>query len=161
MPAALARLYELALRALDEQDRHVSDLRGRLAPILAAGGVGLTLLTPPAFAEAHPSGALELVAAIAGLVGAVVLVLASAYVLHPRALAFSIYARDALDAIRVRDAAVLTDDDRFHETTIGALTRRRRGNEPIVGRLRVACSIALFGLLVELGGLSLAAALAS
>jgi hypothetical protein len=77
------RIYELALRALDEQDRQVGDLRGRLAPVLAAGGVGLTLLTRPAFSGAHPSGANELVATIAGLLGAAALVLAGAYVLHP------------------------------------------------------------------------------
>jgi hypothetical protein len=49
MPEPRARIYELALRALDEQDRQVDELRGRLAPVLAAGGVGLTLLTGPAF----------------------------------------------------------------------------------------------------------------
>jgi hypothetical protein len=46
-----SRIYELALRALDEQNRQVDDPRGRLAPVLAAGGVGLTLLTRPAFSS--------------------------------------------------------------------------------------------------------------
>ena len=74
----------------------------------------------------------------------------------------AIRARDAaLDAIRARDADILEDVDRFHETMIGALTRRRQGNRPIVRRLRVAFSVALLALLLELGGLSLSAALAS
>jgi len=155
------RIYELALRALDEQDRQVDDLRGRLAPVLATGGVGLTLLTRPVFSGDHPSGAVELVATIVGLLGAVTLVLASAYVLHPRRLAFSINARATLDAIRDRNADILEDDDLYHETMISTLTARRQGNQPIVDRLHTAFSIGLLGLLAELGGLALAAALAS
>jgi hypothetical protein len=108
MPEPRGRIYELALRALDEQDRQVDDVRGRLAPVLAAGGVGLTLLTRPVFSGDHPSGAVELVATIVGLLGAVALVLAGAYVLHPRRLAFSVNARATLDAIRDRDAGTGT-----------------------------------------------------
>jgi hypothetical protein len=88
-------------------------------------------------------------------------VLAGAYVLHPRRLAFSVNARATLDAIRARDAEVLEDEDRYHETMIAALTRRREGNQPIVDRLHTAYSVALLGLLLQLGGLALAAALAS
>ena len=161
MPEPRGRIYELALRALDEQDRQVGDVRGRLAPVLAAGGVGLTLLTRPVFSGAHPSGSLELVATIVGLLGAVTLVLASAYILRPRPLAFSVNARATLDAIRDRDANVLEDEDLYHETMIAAFSRRRDGNQPIVDRLHTAFSVGLLGLLAELGGLSLAAALAS
>jgi len=155
------RIYELALRALDEQDRQVGDLRGRLAPVLAAGGIGLTLLTRPAFSADRPSGAVELVATIVGMLGAVTLVMASAYVLHPRRLAFSVNARTTLDAIRDRDADMLEDEDLFHETMISTLTARREGNQPIVDRLHTAFSVGQIGLLLELGGLSFAAALAS
>jgi hypothetical protein len=161
MPGPRGRIYELALRALDEQDRQVGDVRGRLAPVLAAGGVVLTLLTRPTFSGDHPSGAVELVAAIVGLLGAVTLVLASAYVLHPRRLAFSVNASATLDAIRARDSDILEDEDLYHETMIATLTRRRAGNQPIVDRLHTAFSVGLLGLLAELGGLSLAAALAS
>jgi hypothetical protein len=54
-----------------------------LAPVLAVGGVGLTLLTRPVFSGDHPSGAIELVATTIGLLGADTLVLASAYVPTP------------------------------------------------------------------------------
>jgi hypothetical protein len=155
------RIYELALRALDEQDRQVGDVRGRLAPVLAAGGVGLTLLTRPAFFRDHPSGAVEIVAAVVGLLGAVTLVLASAYVLHPRQLALSVNARATLDAIHARDPEILEDERLYHETMIATLTRRGEGNQPIVDRLHTAFSVGLLGLLAELGGLSLAAARAS
>jgi hypothetical protein len=161
MPDPRSRIYELALRALDEQDRQVGDVRGRLAPVVAAGGVGLTLLTRPAVSGSHPSGAVELAATVVGLLGAAALILASAYVLHPRRLAFSVNARATLDTIRARDADILEDEDLFHETMISTLTARRLGNQPIVDRLHTAFSVGLVGLLLELGGLSSAAALAS
>jgi hypothetical protein len=82
-------------------------------PFWPPAGVGLTLLTRLAFAGDHPSGALELVAAIGGLLGAVLLVLASAYVLHPRRLAFSANARATLDAIRARDPQILENEDLY------------------------------------------------
>jgi hypothetical protein len=51
--------------------------------------------------------------------------------------------------------------DLYHETMIATLTRRREGNQPIVDRLHTAFSVGLLGLLAELSGLALAAALAS
>lgn len=53
------RLYELALRALEEKERRVGEPRGRLAPVIAAGNIGLTLLTRPAFDGRHPRTALS------------------------------------------------------------------------------------------------------
>ena len=44
MSEALAHVYDLALRALAEQERQVAELRGRLTPILASGGLGATLM---------------------------------------------------------------------------------------------------------------------
>ena len=82
--------------------------------------------------------------------------LASAYVLHPRRLAFSVNARATLDAIRDRDADILEDDGLYDETMIATLTRRRGGNQPIVDRLQTAFSLGLLGRLAEVGGLALA-----
>ncbi len=161
MPDPRARLYELALRALDEQDRQVSDVRGRLAPVLAAGGVGLTLLTRPVFTGSHPSGTTEVAATAIGLVGAVVLVLACAYLRQPREIGFSLNPPAAYLALNARGPETLENDELFYETMISTLTRRRAVNQPIVDRLHTAFSIALLGLLAELAGLALAAALAS
>jgi hypothetical protein len=66
----IERVYELALRALDEQERQVSDTRGRIPPVLAAGGLGVTLLARPIFHEGHPTGAGEISAVVVGLLGA-------------------------------------------------------------------------------------------
>jgi hypothetical protein len=54
VPAPLAHVYDLALRALDEQERRVAELRGRLTPVLAGGGVGVTLLAPAALMGESP-----------------------------------------------------------------------------------------------------------
>ena len=73
----------------------------------------------------------------------------------------SVNASATLDAIRARDSDILEDEDLYHETMIATLTRRREGNQPIVDRLHTAFSVALLGLLAQLSGLALAAALAS
>src|SRR6478735_11609652 len=118
MSEARARIYELALRTLDEQRDEVSQLHGRIAPALAVGGVGVTLLARPVFAGDHPSGALELVGVIVGLLGVLALVLAGAHVLRPRPLAFSINADATLTAIRARDPEILDEAALYYETMI-------------------------------------------
>lgn len=159
VPVPIERIYDLALRSLDEQERQLGDLRGRLAPVVAAGGLGITLLARPVFAGSHPDGFWEVTATITGLAGAALLVLAVAYLLRSRPLAFSVDAAAALDA--TRDADLLADAAEFEEAMARALAERRAGNAPIVERLHRAFTITLYGLLVELGGLSAAAALAS
>jgi hypothetical protein len=159
MPAPIERIYDLALRSLDEQERQVGDLRGRLAPVVAAGGLGITLLARPVFAGSHPDGVSEVMATVLGLAGAAVLVLAAAHVLRPRPMAFSVDAQAALDAARTAD--VLDTSTEFDEAMARALANRRAGNAPIVDHLHQAFTVALLGLLVELVGLSSAAALAS
>lgn len=159
MAEPLARVYELGLRALDEQERSVSDVRSRLPPVLAAGGVAATLLARPVFAGRHPHGVGEIVALIAGLLGAAVLVAAAVVLLRPTRMAFSVDAELLLEA--AREARVLDSEDEFHEATAGALAERRRANEPIVERLTLMLEIALIGLVLELVGLGTAAALAS
>jgi hypothetical protein len=138
MPEPRGRLYELALRALDEQEHHVGELRGRLAPVIAAGGIGLTLLTRPAFAGQHPHGAVEIIAVLVGMIGAVALIMGSAYVLIPRPVAFSVNAHATLETINQADADMLDDEDLFHETMILTLAERHDGNAPILERLNTA-----------------------
>ena len=103
MTTPIDRIYQLALRALDEQERQVGDLRGRLAPVVAAGGLGLTLLARPVFAGQHPDGLWEILTAIIGITGAALLVVAAAYVLRSRPLAFSVDPEATLAAAREAD----------------------------------------------------------
>jgi hypothetical protein len=121
-----------------------------LAPVVAAGGLGITLLAGPVFVGAHRDGLWEVTASVVGLVGAAVLVVAVAYLLRSRPMAFSVDAVAALDA--AREAEVLDDAAEFDEAMARALAERRARNAPIVERLHVAFTVALIRLLAELGG---------
>jgi hypothetical protein len=159
MSAPIARIYDLALRSLDEQERQLGELRSRVAPVVAAAGLGITLLARSVFAGSHPRGTWEVIAATVGFAGAATLVVASGHLLRSRPMAFSV---DAIAALKVaRDADALDDGHKFDEAMARALADRRAGNAPIVKRLHNAFSIALSGLVAELVGLSAAAALAS
>jgi hypothetical protein len=113
------------------------------------------------FSGTDPSGVGEIAATVVGFAGAALLVLACAYVLQPRRLAFSVNARATIQAIRADDPEMLDDERLFHEAMILTFTARREGNQPIVDKLYSAFSFGLLGLLAELAGLGLAAALAS
>lgn len=78
MPTPVEGIYDLALRSLDEQERQLGELRARLAPVVAAGGLGITLLARSVFTGTHPEGPWELMGTVVGLVGAAVLVVAVA-----------------------------------------------------------------------------------
>lgn len=83
MSEPLARLYDLALRTLDEQERRADALRGRLGPVLAAAALGASLLSAPLTGDARPAstaGRLALVVAVAGLLATVASAL---YLLSP------------------------------------------------------------------------------
>jgi hypothetical protein len=69
------RIFELATGALAEQERQVSELRGRGAALLAAGAVVVSLLARPVFEGAHPRGQAEIIATGGGLLGAAALLL--------------------------------------------------------------------------------------
>lgn len=70
MPSApLAELYALALRTLDVHERRASELRARLAPVLAAGGLGTTLLAGPAFEAERAGDRLAAAALVLALTG--------------------------------------------------------------------------------------------
>jgi len=56
------RIYELGSQALAEQERQVSEVRGRGSALLAAAAVIASLLARPVFSGAHPDGVLEWVA---------------------------------------------------------------------------------------------------
>src|SRR5829696_10009483 len=93
MPEPLAHVYDLALRALDEQERRVAQLHARITPVLAAGGVGITLLTGPAFEGARPIGLAATMSVVVGLVGITGAVVAAAYLLLGTRLQFGVDAR--------------------------------------------------------------------
>ena len=117
MSEPLARLYDLALRALDDHERHADALRGRLGPVLAAAALGASLLSGPVLGGAHPAsvaGKLAIGLAMAGLLvmtaGAFHLLAARHRLtdrIDPRRLTRELERRGALD-----------DEAAFYETMI-------------------------------------------
>jgi len=156
MPSPLAQLYDLALRALDEQDRRADALRGRLGPVLAAAALGASLLSGPVIGGAHPAsagGKLGLAVAICGL-------------LLETAATFRLLTmrRGPLDDIDVRRLAtdlqslgVLDDEGEFYEAMIIRICERidRRANA--VEETAASFTAMLWGILLMLCGLALAA----
>ena len=57
MPSATSEtFYDLAIRAVEEQDRELNSLRTRTGTILAAATIAATVLAREVFAGAAPSG---------------------------------------------------------------------------------------------------------
>jgi hypothetical protein len=157
MPDPLAHVYDLALRALAEQERQVTALHGRLAPVLAASGLAATLLAPPAFRGERPAGAVATVGVVIGLVGTVVAVLAAGYVLVPRHFRFGMASREALAVARAPGLESARD---FYASMVVLLDERRAKNSAVIRRLDLAFTVILCGMLIALCGLLLAAAVA-
>jgi hypothetical protein len=156
MSDALAHVYDLALRALAEQERQVAELRGRLTPILASGGLAATLLTPLAFRGAHPTGGAEVAFMALGLVGIAIEIVAAVYVLAPRRLRFGLTAGGAMALVGQR----AEDMRSFYIGVANGLDRQRVANESVLGRLGAALTLVMCGMLLEVCGLAVAAAIA-
>ena len=154
MPEPLAHVYDLALRALDEQERRVAQLHARITPVLAAGGVGITLLTRPAFEGAHPVGVAESVSVAIGLLGIAIAVVAAAFLLLAAGLAFGVDARAAA-AVAQRHGS-----EGFISVLVVVLDEQRRGNLRSIERLQGAFTLMVCGMLVGVCGLAVAAAIA-
>lgn len=159
MPAAARQtFYELAVRALEEQERHVADLRSRTGTLVAAAAVAATLLADEVFAGAHPAGTAEWLSTGLGLAGLVAAFVASVFLLRSHDLVFSV---DAAVLLReAEDAGALDDDDEVAVALTFELSQIRAQNSPTVVRLDMAFAAALTGLVLEVVGLGLGAALA-
>lgn len=135
----------------------MTELRGRLTPVLAAGGLAATLLTPLAFRGGHPAGVVEVACAVLGLIGIAVEIIAALYILAPRTLAFGISASAAMAHMGRRR---IDDAQGFYIALAAGLDRRRIANEPVIDRLRAAFTVMMCGMLFEVCGLASAAAVA-
>ncbi len=151
MPEPLAHVYDLALRALDEQERRVAQLHARLTPVLAGGGVGITLLTRPAFAGSHPDGVAEVATAAIGLLGIAVATGAAVYLLLAERLSF------APEPLSATEVAWRQD---FFPAMVVLLDERRVRNLVGIKRLQAAFTVMVCGMLVGVCGLAVAVALA-
>lgn len=155
MTQPLAHLYDLALRSLDEQDRRADALRSRLGPVLAAAALGASLLSGPVIGGRHPAtivGRLALAVAVVGLVVMAVGVVRllgvgrSVPYVDPHAL-----------ATEFRRAGLLGDEASFYEMMIVRLRERLVHRERANKQLAASFTVMLWGILVMLCGLGLAA----
>ncbi|MBB4664161.1 hypothetical protein [Conexibacter arvalis] len=152
-PSPLTDLYALSLRTLDAHERRASELRGRVAPILAAGGLGLTLLSGPSFvaAAAHPLSRLAIVCAMTGLCaalsGAMALLLRRTPVVDVEARAIA----------RRLEAIDENDDDAYAKEMIDMFAMRASQLEAEFELLHRIFTVIVCGTLAMLCGLALAA----
>jgi hypothetical protein len=152
--------YDLAVRAIEEQEREVHGLRTRTGTIVAAGAVAATLLAREVFAGSHPDGWVAWTLTAFGLIGLAVVLLASVYLLRSHDLSFSIDAWAAYE--RAQDLGVLDVDgaEGLRMDLTYNLSAMQADNGLTVERLRAAFAIALAALVLEIFGLGFGAALA-
>jgi hypothetical protein len=151
--------YDLAIRAIEEQEREVNGLRGRTGTIVAAAAVAATLLAREVFAGAHPNGWLAWTATSTGLIALAAVLLSSVYLLRSHDLRFSLDAAATLEDT-TRKGFDPEDPAELWEGLTYVLSSLQARNGLTVGKLRTAFALALGGLLVEVVGLGLGAALA-
>ncbi|HEX4805265.1 MAG TPA: hypothetical protein VFU94_05135 [Conexibacter sp.] len=156
MPEPLARLYDLALRALDEHERRIAALRGRLGPVLAAAALGASLLSGPAIGGRQPAtvgGKLAVALAVAGLL----VTIAGAF----RVLGMRRQPVEQIDPRRLSaeldDEGLLADEVDFYDAMILRLGEHVDRDAATVEKLATSFTAMLWGILVMLCGLTFAA----
>jgi hypothetical protein len=152
------RIYELGAEALAEQERQVAETRGRGAAILASGAVIASLLARPVFHDGHPHGGIEIVAAIAGLLGCAGLLVSVVLLLLPRELGFSVKSAATYRSLWEKG---ITEQPLVDLALAEAFEERREENRSTVRAFTICLGVALASLVVETAGLALSAALSS
>lgn len=150
MPDPLAHVYDLALRALDEQERQVVELRSRLAAAMAGVGLIASLLIRPALHHDRGPVLPHGILVGSGLVGMGVAAFSAMYLLGSAHLWFGVDATLAADVIR---RSGVGDVEGFYLSMIRVLDERRLHNLAVLRRLEVAFTVMLCGILVAVCGL--------
>ena len=152
------RIYSLGVDALAEQERRVAEVRSRASVLLAAGAVVPSLLTKAIFHGSHPHGVIEISAACVGLAGAAGVLVFVVPLLRPYELGFAVRAGATYRELWTDD---LTEQPAVDLALAEMFEQRRNRNTKTVRRLERLLGLALAALVIETGGLALAAALAS
>jgi len=152
------RIFELATEALAEQERQVSELRGRGAALLAAGAVVASLLAKAVFHDGHPHSVAEVAATAVGLLGTAGLLVFVALLLRPYELGFSVKAGATYQALWEQD---ILEQPMVDFALAEAFEERRAENAGAVKRLVRWLALALTALVLEAAGFAAAAALSS
>jgi hypothetical protein len=126
--------------------------------LLAAGAVVPSLLTKAIFHGSHPHGVIEISAACVGLAGAAGVLVFVVPVLRPYELGFAVRAGATYRELWTDD---LTAQPAVDLALAEMFEQRRNRNTKTVRRLERLLGLALAALVIETGGLALAAAVAS
>jgi hypothetical protein len=153
-------LYEVALRALDDQEREVAGLRSRGSTLLATATVVATLLANAAFGHARAGRPLALTATVVGMFGVAAVLGSVVFLLRSHTMRFSLDAEDLGPPPGDGPTPMGWDAETLREDLAVVMTRFYRRNAPRIDALRIALSVALTSLVVEVLGLGLAAAVA-
>lgn len=156
MSEPLAHVYDLALRALEEQERQVVELRSRLAAALATGGAIATLLLRSAL-RGRGADPLHVLLVATGVAGIAVTAVAATYLLASRRLRFAIDAGLASDVMR---RCGMSDVEAFYLSMIPVLDEHRLENARVIRRFDAAFTVMVCGMLVAVCGLVAALAVA-
>jgi hypothetical protein len=152
------RIYELGSGALADQERQVSEIRGRGSTLLAAAAVIASLLAKPVFHSGHPQGFAEVAATTIGLLGSGGVLVFVVLLLRPYELGFSVKAGTTYRALW--DSGIL-EQPMIDIALAEAFEERRDNNAQVVERLALFLVFALTALILETAGLATAAALSS
>jgi hypothetical protein len=152
------RIYELGSGALADQERQVSEVRGRGSTLLAAAAVIASLLAKAVFHSGNPSGFAEIATAVVGLLGAAGVLVFVVLLLRPYELGFSVKAGATYRALWDRD---ILEQPMVDIALAEAFEERRNDNGVVVERLSRFLILALGSLVLETAGLAAAAALSS
>jgi hypothetical protein len=151
------RIYQLGTDELVEQERHVSEIRGRPPALLAAGAIVPSLLTKAVFSAHHPRG-LEVVFTVVGIAGGIVLLVSALLILVPYEMGFSL---NATETYRFLFNEKILEQPGIDLVLADALHERRTQNQTVVDKLTRYLTVAVVALVIEAAGFAAAAALAS
>jgi hypothetical protein len=152
----LARLYDLALRTLDDQERRADALRARLGPVLAAAALGVTLLSGPVVSREPPASAIGVLMLLLAIGGLFLVVLAAVSMLRVGDRRESELDIDELLA-QLSDDGALNDPSAYYTTLIALIGREADKKAALLARLHTRFTAMLCGILVMLCGLALTA----
>ena len=157
MASVEERMYQLGAEELAEQERSVAQLRSRPPAMLAAGAVVPSLLAHAVFAGPHPRG-VEIVFTGLGILGGIVLLVATLLMLLPYEMGFSL---DAAFTYQWLFSEGILEQPGVDYVLADALHERRVENRKVVDKLTRYLTAAVVALAVEAASFSVAAALAS
>ncbi|MEO8969184.1 MAG: hypothetical protein ABI355_16200 [Solirubrobacteraceae bacterium] len=157
MASVEERMYQLGADELAEQERSVAQLRSRPPAMLAAGAVVPSLLAHAVFSGPHPRG-VEIAFTGVGILGGIVLLVATLLMLLPYQLGFSL---DATFTYQWLFSQEILEQPGVDYVLADALHERRVENQKVVDKLTRYLTAAVVALAVEAAGFAVAAALAS